>query len=426
MTSSTTPPYSQEPSPSTDHLSTLLAENHKNQQRSEIRELLKRSLTPGMISFGGGLPDPAHFPVDVITAITGRILRDTPERALQYGETEGAAPLREVLAERHRRAGFEVTAGNIMVTNGSQQALDLVAKIFLNPGDVVITGLPTYMAALTTFRSYGARCVGVPLDDEGMSVSALTETLERLRGEGTVPKFCYVVPDFQNPAGVNMSEPRRCEIVSLCAKHRVLLVEDSPYREFRYRGPLNSALYTLAKPGGVINFGTLSKIFLPGLRIGWVIAPEPILERFIIAKQSADLCTSPLNQLIAAEFLAGNHLDDYLAVVREDYHHKKIAMISSLERHMPPGVTWSDPDGGLFLFLRFPQGVDSADVLQESLARGVAFVTGTPFFADGSGRNTARLNYSFGSVERNEEGIARLAEAVNVVMKRMESAERSV
>jgi 2-aminoadipate transaminase len=384
-----------------------------SQKKSAIREVLKLTQQPDIISFAGGLPSPESFPVQELKRIVCELFDSNDAvNALQYGLTEGDIHLRELLVERYRKQGLAIGVENLVITTASQQALDLLPKIFINPGDRIICGLPSYLGGISAFSYYGARLEGIGLDKNGMCSSQLEEKLKKLKAFGDRPKFIYTIPDFQNPAGITMSEKRRFEIIELAARYDVLLVEDSPYRELRFEGEDQRMMYSLDNSGQVISIGTFSKILAPGFRIGWIIADKAIIEKFVIAKQTSDLCTSPFVQKIAARYMETGVFDSHISMIIRLYREKRDVMLASLEQHMPPGVSWTRPDGGLFLFLTLPDYIDTEKLFMEAVREKVAFVPGNVFFCDGCGRNTMRLNFSFPSKEMNAEGVRRLAKAI--------------
>ena len=383
---------------------------------SVIRELLKITERPEIISFAGGLPAPEVFPLAEIEAATRKVLEEHGAQALQYGATEGYAPLRELLVRHMARYGVKLTPANVLVTTGSQQALDLVGRLFLNPGDHVVTEEPTYLGAIQAWRAYQAEFLTVPVDDAGMRVELLEEELRR------GPKFVYVLPNFQNPSGATLSSQRRQRLVETANLWGVPIVEDDPYGQLRYEGAHLPPLLALdaslpghvraghAKGGGVIHLGTLSKTLAPGLRVGFVVAPETVVQRLAQLKQGADLHTSSLCQMVAYETARGGFLDRHVRQIRRVYGQRRDAMLRALERHFPGGVRWTRPQGGLFLWMTLPPHLDSAKLLDESLRDAkVAFVPGTSFFPNGGGRETLRLNFSYCTPELIEEGIGRLA-----------------
>lgn len=398
-------------------LDQILSSSSKRMKRSVIRELLKMTQRPELISFAGGLPSPESFPVEQLKTITNEILSTDSAKALQYGETEGYKPLREALVERYRKDGANITLNNLVITTASQQSLDLIPKIFVNPGDKVICGLPSYLGGIASFAAYGAELVGIELDDNGMRSDLLRTNLQQLKDKGQKPKFIYVIPDFQNPAGISMPESRRREIIAIAKEFDVLIVEDSPYREVRFAGTPQRTMLELDNSGQVILLGTMSKVFVPGFRLGWVIAHESVIDKIVIAKQNTDLCTSAFVQMISHKYIEYGYFDENLKKICAAYKEKRDAMISAFHKYMPKGVTWTEPDGGLFLFMTLPEYMDAQELFEVAIKENVAFVPGTVFYCNGGGKNTLRLNFSFMSKEKNEEGVHRLANAIKKMMK---------
>lgn len=398
------------------NLETILSDSAKGMKRSVIRELLKLTQKPEIISFAGGLPAPNSFPIEELKQITNEVLEEDGKAALQYGATEGDTRLREILTERYKNQGLNITTDNLVILTSSQQGLDLVAKIFINRGDKIICGLPSYLGGLGAFTSYGAIPVGIRFDEYGMRSDLLDATLSKMQLEGKMPKFIYIIPDFQNPAGITMPEFRRLEIIEIAKKYDVLIVEDSPYRELRFEGEPQRMLYELDNSGHVIALGTFSKIFVPGFRIGWVIAHESIVDKFVIAKQSTDLCTAPFVQKIAAKYLEKGLFDKNLKNIIKMYHRKRDVMLEAFEEFMPEGVTWTKPEGGLFLFLSLPEDMDAQELFNIALEKNVAFVLGSAFHCDGSGKNTMRINFSYVDEEKNRIGVQRLAESIKTMI----------
>ena len=394
----------------------ILSESIKGMKRSAIRELLKLTQNSEIISFAGGLPAPETFPVEDLKKVAVEVLNEDFKSALQYGATEGDNLLRDLLIERYREHGFDIERDNLVITTASQQGLDLLSKIFINRGDKVIVGLPSYLGGLSAFFAYGAKPIGICFDEHGMCSDALEEKLEEMKQAGEKPKFIYIIPDFQNPAGVTMPESRRREIIELAHKYDVLIIEDSPYKEIRFEGKEQMSMYPMDGTGQVINLGTFSKIFVPGFRIGWVIADKKITDKFVIAKQATDLCTSPFVQKIAAKYMEKGIFDKQLQDIKITYKEKRDAMLDAFERYMPKGVSWTKPEGGLFLFLRLPEHMDSEKLFHKAIKKKVAFVIGVVFHCDGSGKNTARINFSYMSKEANIEGVKRLAEVIKEEM----------
>jgi 2-aminoadipate transaminase len=381
-------------------------------KRSEIRELLKFTRKPDIISFAGGLPAPQTFPVKELEEISVQVLREKGTMALQYGTTEGEAPLRETVAGWMTHEKATITPDNILVTAGSQQGLDIVAKVFIDPGDIVIVELPSYIGGLQAFTAYRAKMVGIPMDDQGMRMDKLEKVLEKLAKKNKRPKFIYTVPDFQNPSGVTMSLERRKKLLELAYKYGVPVLEDSPYRDLRFTGEPVPAIYTLDDQNQVIVLGTFSKIFCPGLRLAWIMAPAEWLDKMIVAKQGMDLCSPAFNQLIAAEYLKRGLLPRQIEGIRELYGRKRALMLKALKKHMPKGVKWTKPEGGLFLWVKLPKHMSASDLFPKAIEEKVAYVKGSAFHCDGKGLNTMRLNFSYPSDEQIDEGIKRLAAMV--------------
>lgn len=389
----------------------LLSDNAKCMKASEIRALLKLANHPEMISFAGGLPNPDTFPLEELKEIMIEVLNTEGTRALQYGTTDGNDNLREELVKRYRKQGLDITKENIIITTASQQAIDLTGRIFLNPGDTVLCELPSYLGALQAFTSYRANIVGVK---EGESWE---EKIKELIAAGKKPKFVYVIPDFQNPAGTTMNLEQRKNLIELARKYDLLIVEDSPYREIRFLGeefPLLSSMDSER----VILYGTFSKTFVPAFRIGWVIAPKAIVERYNLAKQAADLCTPWFDQAVAAKYLEKGYFEKNLSKTVALYKEKRNLMVESFHKYMPAGVTWTEPEGGLFLFVKLPEGYNTRELLKIAMEKHVAFVVGDVFYCDGKGQNTLRINFSFMSDEKIVEGVKRLADAIRELMSR--------
>ncbi|MBD3349637.1 MAG: aminotransferase class I/II-fold pyridoxal phosphate-dependent enzyme [Candidatus Eisenbacteria bacterium] len=396
-------------------LDRVFSKNAQGMKKSVIRELLKLTRRPEVISFAGGLPDLSAFPVEEVADVTLDVLRRDGATALQYSPTEGDPRLKEELIAHHEREdGITLSPENVLITVASQQGLDLVAKIFIDRGDPVVVGLPTYVGGLGAFRAYGARMYGVPLDEQGMKMDSLERKLDKLKKEGKKPKFIYVVPDFQNPAGITMSEERRKKLIELARCHDVFVLEDSPYKELRYEGEAVKSIFSLDGDGQVIGLHTFSKILFPGMRLGWVIGPEAVIQKLTIAKQSTDLCTPAFTQAIVAEFAARGLLQKNIDSVKEIYREKRQVMLDALDEHMPKlkGLRWTKPQGGLFLWVTLPRYMDSEELFFEAVEHNVAFVIGTAFYCDDGGRSTMRLNFSFPTKEDIVEGVKRLAKVI--------------
>lgn len=394
-----------------DYLSSIVSDNAKNMRRSAIRDLLKMATRPEIISFGGGFPDITAFPVDELKEVVREVLDENAIQALQYGETLGLKQLREILAERYREQGMDVTYENFIITTSSQQAIDMITALFINPGDTIVCGLPSYLGALQAFYAHQANPVGVPRDEELRSV------VGALAAAGKKPKFIYAIPDFQNPSGVTMDIAQRMNVIEVAKKFNLLIVEDSPYREIRFDGEPMPMIYSLDKEGRTMLLGTFSKTFVPGFRLGWIMAPKPIIDRLEIVKQSVDLCAPVFNQFIAAKFIKKGYFDKNIERIKVNYCAKRNSMIAAFEKYMPEGVTWTNPDGGLFLFVTLPQGYDATDLFKLAVKEDVAFVIGEAFHCDGSGKNTLRINFSYMNEERAQEGVRRLANAIRKLME---------
>jgi 2-aminoadipate transaminase len=402
-----------------------LATAPRRTKASVIRELLKTTNQPGIISFAGGLPAPDHFPYDFVTETVKEIMAKKGRVALQYGPTDGLPELKEEFIKfLKKHEGIEAKSENLIITTASQQALDMVGRLFVDASDPVLVEKPSYMGALQVFRSYGAEFIGVKLEDDGISTEELEERLAWLRSQDEHYKFVYLVPDFQNPSGVTLSEEKRRKVIELSEKYNVAIIEDSPYRQIRFEGAAPKMLYRLdketRKTDNIISLFTFSKTFAPGLRLGIILGHPQIIRKMEILKQSLDLCTSSLNQLIAAEFLRTGFFEKHIEVIKKDYRIKKNTMVGALEKYMPEGVTWTNPEGGLFLWVRLPESMSADDMFQDTLKENVAYVIGSAFHSDGSGKNTMRLNFSFASPEQIDEGIKRLA---TTVKKRLVAAK---
>jgi 2-aminoadipate transaminase len=390
-----------------------LAAATRTMRSSAIRDLLKLTEQPHMISFAGGLPAPQCFPSEELAAASERVLVNQPLAALQYGPTEGYAPLREFLAARMAGQGVPVPSAQLIVTSGSQQALDLLGKLLIDEGAPVLVEEPTYLGALQAWRPYRPQFIGLPMDEQGLRTDALEQQLQR----GPRPRFLYTVSSFQNPTGVTMSRARREELIALAARYGLPIIEDDPYGELRYSGerPPTLAALDIAVHGElrhVVYLSTFSKTLAPGLRVGWAALPEALTTRFVQAKQGMDLHTSSLGQAIAYEVSRDGLLDRHTPSIIATYRERRDTMLEALAAQMPAGVRWTRPEGGMFLWLTLPEGCDGAELLARAVEQQVAFVPGATFFANGGSENTARLNFSYPSVERIREGIARLARAL--------------
>ena len=380
---------------------------------SSIREILKLIQSSDVISLAGGMPDPATFPVEEIKEICTQILTGDSARALQYSSTEGLLKLREFLLQWLNLDSRKFGIDNIIITSGSQQGLDLVSKALLDPGDIVIVELPSYLAALNAFRSYGAEMVGIPMDAEGMKMNVLEDILETLKNKGKRVKFIYTISNFQNPAGVTMSLPGRKKILEIAQKNNLFVLEDNPYDKLRFEGEPLPSIFSLDHDGRVINLGTFSKILCPGLRLAWISGNQEIVEKIVILKQATDLCTPILNQLIASEYCGQGYIDKNIESNISIYRKKRDVMLQSLDKYFPADSSWTKPEGGFFVFVTLPEYIDTDEMLFEAVKEKVAYVSGSPFFANGKGKNTMRLSFCYPSKEDIEEGIKRLGKVIS-------------
>lgn len=386
-----------------------LANRMSSLKSSEIREILKVTQRPEVISFAGGLPAPELFPIDAIMEVNRLVLKEAGRDALQYTTTEGYQPLRRWIAGRmNSRLGTSFDADNILITHGSQQALDLTGKVFLDEGDVVLCESPTYLAAISAFRAYGCRFIEVSTDDEGMDIGAL----ESLLANTPNSKLIYMIPDFQNPTGRTWSIQRRRKLAETAAKYQVALIEDNPYGELRFEGESLPSVRSFDTAGCVLCTGTFSKIFCPGYRIGWIAGDKDIIQKYVLSKQGTDLQCNTIAQMEIAKFLELYDIDAHIEMIRKVYKQRRDLMIKVMEEEFPEGVSFTRPQGGLFAWLTLPKNVNARDLLLKSLEKNVAFVPGGSFFPNGGHENTCRINFSNMSEDRIEEGLRRLAQVM--------------
>ena len=373
--------------------------------RSPVREIFKRVDLNAIYSFAGGYPSADTFPLEEIDRTMSEVIAKYGAKAFQYGATQGVPELREAVAKR-----CGVAVERVQITSSSQQGIDVCTRVLVDPGDVILTSSPSYLGALQSFRSYRADIRGVKHDsDIDAFQKAYEDVIAQAHAEGKKIKFLYMIPDFQNPSGESLTLQEREMLVALAQKHDFLIVEDSPYRELRYEGEHIPTMYSL-DPDRVIHLGSFSKIFAPGFRLGWAIAHPEILDKIYVCKQSLDLCPPILDQYVAAEFLSSGRLDENLKKSVDLYKGKRDLLLSLLSEHMPQGVRWTHPEGGLFLFLTMPEGFEAVKFYDRSLDAGVAYVAGEFFHPDGSGKNTMRLNFSFMTEEKIRAGVKLLAE----------------
>lgn len=396
------------------------AQRTQRMKNSTIRELLKLAENRRVISFAGGLPATESFPVNELEEAMHRICEQVDGTVFQYSSTDGYMPLREMITRHTARYGLHLRPENILITSGSQQGLDLIGRIFINPGDRILVEEPTYLGALQAWSAYGAEFVTVPVDENGMQMDALEAALR------TGPKFIYALPNFQNPSGVTLSTDRRARLVELANHYGVPIIEDDPYGQLRYEGAHLPALTVMDEQtrgdcdlcyhGNVIYLSTFSKLLAPGLRVAWMVAAPEVIQKLVLAKQGADLQTATFNQMLVYEIAREGFLDRQINQLVHLYRERRDAMTTAMDEHFPPGIHWTRPQGGLFLWATLPNGIDSSEVLKLALDAGVAFVPGAPFYANGGGANTMRLNFSSTPPAQIFEGITRLGQILETVI----------
>lgn len=390
----------------------LFSKNAKNLKRSVIRELLKLTNKPEIISFAGGLPAPKTFPKNHLSEIVKEVINKDGDISLQYGATEGDELLKEEIIKLLNEDGIDnLEMKNVLPVTASQQALDMISKIFVNPNDPVILGMPSYVGAIGAFRRYRADMIGVPVDKDGMNMVKLEEKIKEINKEGKTLKFVYVIPDFQNPAGITISKEKREKLLELAYKYDFIIIEDSPYRNLRYTGDNVPTIYSLYDKGHTVGLYTFSKIFAPGFRLGWIIGPENIIEKLVVAKQAMDLCTPPFSQRIAGYYMKKGYLTERIAKNVEIYRERRKTMLESLEKYMPDrdDISWTKPEGGMFLWLTLPDFIDTEKMFYDAIDENVAYVIGNAFFVNDGGNNACRLNFSYCAPEKIKDGIERLA-----------------
>jgi 2-aminoadipate transaminase len=391
----------------------LFAQRTRVMRSSAMRDLMEITARPEVISLAGGLPDTSTFPPESFAAQMTRIAQESSAEALQYGPTEGFERTRACIAEVMGAEGMRPDTGDIIVTTGGQQAIDLITKTLVDPGDVVICEAPTYPGAVPVFCSYEADTRQVEMDAHGMKVDALEALLDELDAEGRRPKFIYSVPSFQNPAGVTLSAERRRRLVEIARERELLLVEDNPYGLLRYGGEPVEPLYKLDGGDYVLYLGTFSKILSPGIRLGWLCAPPPVMEKVVLGKQASDLCTSTLAQYFVAEYFEEGRWREYIADLTRIYRDRRDVMLDALERFFPPQASWTEPDGGLFVWATLPSYIDTTDLLAKALRENVAFVPGAAAYVDGRGTDSMRLNFSGSTEEEIREGVRRIGGVIS-------------
>jgi len=396
----------------------LFSKRANRLRSSEIRELLKITQIPGMISFAGGLPNPKAFPVDVIHECIEKTLKKNSAQSLQYGTTEGLTQLRYALSKRMKEVkNIDCELHDIIMTNGAQQALSLAALVFLDPGDTYLTSVPAYLGAVQAFHALEANCESIPMNEEGIDMDSLRRNLERLSRTGVYPKFFYTVPSFQNPSGQTVSYEQRKELLEIASEYDFLIIEDDPYGELIFEGKSIPPIKSLDTKGRVIYISTFSKILAPGFRLGWVIASKEILDKFILAKQAMDLCTNMFSQYVAYEYINGGYLDKQIEFIKKLYKRKRDIMLESLKKYFPKDVSWTIPKGGMFIWISLPKTIDTRLMFKKALSKKIAYVVGEAFFPEGGNYHSMRLNFSYSTDEEIKEGIQRLAEVIQEEMK---------
>lgn len=401
-------------------LEKLYSKNANNMRASVIRELLKLTSQPDIISFAGGLPAPEVFPVEDLRQAADRVFVGNPSKALQYGTTEGEIELKTELIKFEEHQGMRLGKENLLIVSASQQALDMIPKLFLDPGDYAIAGSPTYVGAIQAIQSYQGRILGIPFspENDGFDIVELEKRYARAIRDGKRVKYIYVITDFQNPTGICWSLEKRKALLAFAYKHDLLIVEDSPYREIRFLGETLPSIYQLDQQTEnrqiVINLKTFSKILIPGARAGWVIARPEIIAKLVIAKQAMDLCTNVFSQLWLAEYLKTGKIYEHIKTINANYREKRNFMVEMLEKYMPKrfDLTWTRPEGGLFLWISLPKYIDTDAMVPKALAQKVAYVIGSAFYFDEVQHNSMRLNFSYASHAQIEEGIKRLAKVI--------------
>ncbi|MDG6225258.1 MAG: PLP-dependent aminotransferase family protein [Candidatus Thermoplasmatota archaeon] len=409
------------------NLERLFSSKATRMKASEIREILKLTQAPGVISMAGGLPNPDAFPVEIIRQCVDRVLTEHALSALQYGTTEGLPALRSEIAKRMReKKGIDCEMHDVLVINGAQQGLSFIAFNFIDPGDTYISTAPTYLGAIQAFHAFGANCEAIPMIDENFDIDALRRNINRMTKTGVYPKFIYVVPTFQNPSGETMPLDNRKALLEVASEYDLLIVEDDPYGELLFEGDPVPTIKSLDRKGRVIYLGTFSKILAPGFRLGWTIASRDILNKFILTKQAMDLCTNVFGQYVAYEYMSQGYLDQQILKIREMYGRKRDIMLNAIKEHFPPGIKWTTPTGGLFLWVTLPRSVNTRLMLQKALEKKVAYVVGDAFYPDGSQYNSMRLNFSYCKDEELREGVKRLADVIREELEMTPDEERSI
>ncbi len=416
------------------YLESLYSKNANNMKKSVIRELLKLTQQPEIISFAGGLPDPDTFPVEDLHQAADLVFTKHARVALQYGTTEGDNELRAELVKFEERQGHKIGPDNLLITSASQQALDMIPKIFIDPGDYVIAERPTYVGAIQALQSYQGRMLGIPAccDNDGMDMDELEKRYTKAKADGASIKYIYVIPDFQNPSGICWSLQARKALVAFAYKYDLLIVEDAPYREIRFLGEHQPSIYQLDQEmenrGIVIGLKTFSKILAPGVRMGWIVARPEIIQKLVVAKQAVDLCTNVFSQKWLAEYLRTGKIYEVIKNTCNLYRDKRNFMCEMLEKHLPKrsDLFWTKPEGGLFLWIALPKFINTEEMIVKAVAEKVAYVVGSAFYFDEPEHNAMRINFSYSSKTQIEEGVRRLARVIKAEIVAHEAGRHSV
>ncbi|WP_424244018.1 2-aminoadipate transaminase [Elusimicrobium posterum] len=392
----------------------LFSKLAKKAKPSVVRELLKLIDKPQIISFAGGLPSADEFPKDDIAQILKDIVLEHSHTALQYGTTEGSKVFRqEICSWLKEQEDIDITMDNLVVTSASQQALDMIGRLFISPGDDIVVTNPTYLGALQVFHACEAAMHGADTDEQGLIPASLESTLKKLKDAGKQCKFIYLVPDFQNPTGVTIPQERRVEILDIAKKYKTIIIEDSPYRQIRFEGDAPQTFLKLDNnEGNVVTLFTFSKILSPGFRLGYVAGPAQIIRNLVVLKQTMDLCSPSLLQQAAAKYMSMGLLAPHIKHVTDVYKVKRSTMLEALKKHMPKGISWTKPQGGLFLWITLPDYMDSEQIFENAIEENVAYVPGSVFYCEGDVKNNIRINFSYATLPDIEEGVKRLAKAI--------------
>ncbi|MCK8824385.1 aminotransferase-like domain-containing protein [Fuchsiella alkaliacetigena] len=397
------------------------SENACNMQASEIREFFELTERPEVISFGGGFPNENCLPCEEVQKLTEELLATEQEAMLQYTPTEGQQKLREYIVKFMANKGVEIDVDNVLITSGSQQGLDLVNKIFVDPDDLILTESPSYVGGLGAINNYQGEVLGIKVDENGLRTDLLEKKLKNLAAENSLPKFIYLVADFNNPTGLTISTERRRKLVELAEQYEFLILEDDPYSELIYEGEAKPLIKSFDKQGYVVYLGSFSKIFVPGLRIGWVVAHKEIIDKLILAKQSTDLCTNAIGQRLITVCGERGIIDKHIIKLRKLYRQKRDRILAALEKYCPEEVSWTEPKGGFYCWVKLPKTMNSRDLLVKAIEKDVAFVNGAAFSPNGGGQNAFRISFSQPCLAEIDEGISRLGGVITEEMAKLNS-----